>query len=222
MWSRFKEEEKEKRPPLAHIPFGMGPRNCIGMRFALLEAKLAFITILSKYKFVRAPETEVSHVTYIHTPLWTIRVWILLKCVIVCLQSFVCHSVFACVCCSGSTANSTWSDFHTKEPTAAENCLPLTDPVYIDNTHTKTNIQLSSDLVLACRKMQYCYKSHFFQVLFVHSFEAESERFKGRHSGVMKTSLQKGAISCMPVIIPACYNTILFLYPVSSNACYFA
>ena len=68
MWSRFKEEEKEKRPPLAHIPFGMGPRNCIGMRFALLEAKLAFITILSKYKFVRAPETEVSYITYMHTP----------------------------------------------------------------------------------------------------------------------------------------------------------
>ena len=56
---RFTEEEKDKRPALVHMPFGMGPRNCIGMRFALLEAKLALITILSQYKFVPSPETEV-------------------------------------------------------------------------------------------------------------------------------------------------------------------
>ena len=65
---RFTPEEKAKRHSLAHMPFGWGPRNCIGMRFALLEAKLALISVLRKYKFVRAPETEVCimHVTCIH------------------------------------------------------------------------------------------------------------------------------------------------------------
>ena len=56
---RFTAEEKAKRPSLAYMPFGWGPRNCIGMRFALMETKLAFISVLTKYKFVRAPETEV-------------------------------------------------------------------------------------------------------------------------------------------------------------------
>ena len=56
---RFKAEERAKRPLLAHLPFGFGPRNCIGMRFALLEAKIALIELLKRYTFVRAPDTEV-------------------------------------------------------------------------------------------------------------------------------------------------------------------
>ena len=60
---RFTAEEKAKRPQLSHLPFGFGPRNCIGMRFALLEAKMALIELLKKYTFVRAPDTEVRHVS---------------------------------------------------------------------------------------------------------------------------------------------------------------
>ena len=57
---RFTPEERAKRPQLAHMPFGFGPRNCIGMRFALLEAKIALIELLKRYTFVRAPDTEVD------------------------------------------------------------------------------------------------------------------------------------------------------------------
>ena len=57
--NRFSAEEKAKRPNTVHLPFGIGPRNCIGMRFALLEAKIALIELLKRFNFVRAPETEV-------------------------------------------------------------------------------------------------------------------------------------------------------------------
>ena len=57
---RFTPEEKAKRPNVCHMPFGWGPHNCIGMRFALMEAKIALIEILRMYTFMQAPETEVS------------------------------------------------------------------------------------------------------------------------------------------------------------------
>ena len=56
---RFTAEEKAKRPQLCHMPFGFGPRSCIAMRLALLEAKIALIELLKRYTFVRAPETKV-------------------------------------------------------------------------------------------------------------------------------------------------------------------
>ncbi|EDV25750.1 uncharacterized protein TRIADDRAFT_23953 [Trichoplax adhaerens] len=56
---RFTQEEKQKRSSMSYLPFGAGPRICIGMRFALMEIKIALVTVLRTVKFIRVKETEV-------------------------------------------------------------------------------------------------------------------------------------------------------------------
>ena len=56
---RFSKSQKSSIHPGAFIPFGSGPRNCIGMRLAHMEAKMTLIEVLSKFKICKAPETKV-------------------------------------------------------------------------------------------------------------------------------------------------------------------
>ncbi|XP_076684083.1 uncharacterized protein LOC143377056 [Andrena cerasifolii] len=54
---RFSEENIKTRHPYAYLPFGEGPRICIGMRFALIQTKMAVISALLKNTIKLAPNT---------------------------------------------------------------------------------------------------------------------------------------------------------------------
>ncbi|KAK2164743.1 hypothetical protein LSH36_59g01037 [Paralvinella palmiformis] len=55
---RFSPEEAAERHPMAWLPFGAGPKNCVGQRFGQMEIKTALTHILQKYTFDKCDETE--------------------------------------------------------------------------------------------------------------------------------------------------------------------
>ncbi|XP_049285221.1 probable cytochrome P450 6a14 isoform X3 [Anopheles funestus] len=54
---RFAPESIQSRHSHAFLPFGEGPRNCIGMRFGLLEVKFGVVQLLSKLRLKVDPRT---------------------------------------------------------------------------------------------------------------------------------------------------------------------
>uniref|UniRef100_A0A8D3EAB0 unspecific monooxygenase n=1 Tax=Scophthalmus maximus TaxID=52904 RepID=A0A8D3EAB0_SCOMX len=56
---RFSKENKQSITPYTYLPFGVGPRNCLGMRFALVILKLGLVEVLQNYSFSICEETEI-------------------------------------------------------------------------------------------------------------------------------------------------------------------
>uniref|UniRef100_A0AAQ4S9R8 unspecific monooxygenase n=1 Tax=Gasterosteus aculeatus aculeatus TaxID=481459 RepID=A0AAQ4S9R8_GASAC len=56
---RFSKQNKRSINPYTYLPFGTGPRNCLGMRFALVLVKLALVEVLQNYSFSVCGETEI-------------------------------------------------------------------------------------------------------------------------------------------------------------------
>jgi cytochrome P450 len=58
--ARFLGDARDQIHRFAYLPFGAGPRICIGSGFALQEATLALAAIARNFEFVLAPGFEVE------------------------------------------------------------------------------------------------------------------------------------------------------------------
>nr|KAF6440292.1 hypothetical protein HJG63_003600 [Rousettus aegyptiacus] len=56
---RFSKKNKGNINPYVYLPFGAGPRNCIGMRFAIISMKLAVIRVPQNFSFKSCKETQI-------------------------------------------------------------------------------------------------------------------------------------------------------------------
>lgn len=56
---RMAAAEKKARHPMAFLPFGGGPRLCIGNHFAMLEMQLLMVELLSRFELELLPGAEV-------------------------------------------------------------------------------------------------------------------------------------------------------------------
>nr|CAH7741451.1 unnamed protein product [Callosobruchus chinensis] len=54
---RFSSENIDKIQPYTYLPFGVGPRSCIGNRFALIETKALFFHLLRSFEIVRTDKS---------------------------------------------------------------------------------------------------------------------------------------------------------------------
>ena len=64
----FTEENEKNRPRMAYMPFGTGPRMCIGNHFALMEMQLLLAMLVRQFDFVL-----VSNAPVVPQPLITLK-----------------------------------------------------------------------------------------------------------------------------------------------------
>ena len=59
---RFAPGWEERIPRYAYLPFGSGPRVCIGSGFALMEARLILATLARRFKLSLETDEEIRPV----------------------------------------------------------------------------------------------------------------------------------------------------------------
>nr|XP_033329017.1 cytochrome P450 6A1-like [Megalopta genalis]XP_033329018.1 cytochrome P450 6A1-like [Megalopta genalis] len=58
---RFNDDAVAARHPMSFLPFGDGPRNCIGARFAVYQTKVGLIKTLENFKVVVCEKTMIPY-----------------------------------------------------------------------------------------------------------------------------------------------------------------
>lgn len=56
---RFETKEKQKRNSMAWLAFGEGPRNCLGLRFGMMQAQIGLIILLKDFEFSVGSKTDI-------------------------------------------------------------------------------------------------------------------------------------------------------------------
>jgi cytochrome P450 len=57
---RFTPAPSAARPKFVYLPFGAGPRQCIGNQFAMMEALLVLATLAQRYRLALVPQPPVE------------------------------------------------------------------------------------------------------------------------------------------------------------------
>lgn len=57
--NRFSPDEIKMRPSSTFLPFGDGPRNCIGLRFGMLQARIGLVKLLQNFEFSTCDRTQI-------------------------------------------------------------------------------------------------------------------------------------------------------------------
>ncbi|KAL7297659.1 hypothetical protein TKK_0009325 [Trichogramma kaykai] len=58
---RFTEENQKSRHPMNYLPFGDGPHNCIGLRFANYQTKIGIATLIKSFRVNPCSETCIPY-----------------------------------------------------------------------------------------------------------------------------------------------------------------
>ncbi|XP_017069282.1 probable cytochrome P450 6a20 [Drosophila eugracilis] len=61
---RFDEDQIQQRPPCTFLPFGDGPRNCIGLRFGRMQIFVGMALLIHNFKFEVHPTKTVVPMEY--------------------------------------------------------------------------------------------------------------------------------------------------------------
>jgi len=75
--SRFEPEKVKERPRLSYLPFGAGPRMCIGNHFAMMEMQLILVMLLRKFDFELVKDHPVKPNPLVTLkPKYGIKMWV--------------------------------------------------------------------------------------------------------------------------------------------------